>query len=134
MTMAKKNNQPTMKKLPAVREAVKELGVEALIGDVRQWVKDKYDLDMSDGLAQTYTYTARKELRERNGSASPNTPKKAVMQASTPPKAVTPPPVQAPVSKGASPGVEEIIEAINVLKGLAQKLGKDNLVKLLDAV
>ena len=134
--MVQKTNEPnTMKKLPAVREAIQELGVDALVGDVRQWVMDKYSLDMSDGLAQTYTYTAKREFREANGKAATKTPAKAVTQVPMTPKPVTPAPVHAPVvSKVASPSVEEIIEAIAVLKGLAVRIGKGNLVKLLEAV
>jgi hypothetical protein len=125
--------KPTISTLAAVREAVKALGDEAPLATVRMWVKDTYNLEMTDGTAQKYFYDVRKELREQNGTSAKTPPKKTVVQTPTPPKQVTAP-VQAPLSKGASPSVEEIIEAINVLKGLAAKIGKDNLAKLLEAV
>jgi hypothetical protein len=123
-TMAKKkSDQPQMKKLPAVREAVKTLGVEASLGEVRKWVKDKYNLDMTDATLQNYVSAARKEVREQTGKPPARTPRKQAMPA-------------AARTSSSSPAlrVDQVVEAITVLKGLMQKLGKDNVAKLLEAL
>jgi hypothetical protein len=120
----KKSDQPQMKKLPAVREAVKTLGVEASLADVRKWVKDKYNLDMTDATLQNYVSAARKEVREQTGKPPARTPRKQAMRAAA----------RSSTGSGAGLGVDQVVEAITVLKGLVQKLGKENVAKLVEAL
>jgi hypothetical protein len=61
MTMAKKKVDATMKMLPAVPEAVQECGVEASLKEVRQWVKDKYGLDLTDMSGQGTTSVSKQQ-------------------------------------------------------------------------
>jgi hypothetical protein len=120
----KKSDQPTMKKLPAVREAVKTLGVEASLADVRKWVKDKYNLEMTDATLQNYVSAARKEVREQTGKPPARAPRKQAMPAAA----------RSSTGNGAGLGVDQVVEAITVLKGLVQKLGKENVAKLVEAL
>jgi hypothetical protein len=117
-TMAKKEDAPTMKKLPAVREAVKTMGVDASVEAVRKWVKENYSLDLTDSVAQNYTSIARKEARAgSNGAAAPARKKRG-------PKPAAP----------ASAGVDDVVNAVAMLKTLTDKIGKDNVVKLVGAL
>jgi hypothetical protein len=120
----KKSDQPPMKKLPAVREAVKTLGVESPLAEVRKWVREKYALEMTDATLQNYVSAARKEVRERNGRAPAKAPRKQAM----------PTAARSSRGNGVGLGVDQVVEAITVLKGLVQKLGKDNVAKLLEAL
>jgi hypothetical protein len=123
--MAKKLKTPTITTLNAVREAVKTLGVESPLAEVRKWVKHQYNLAMTDATAQKYFYDARKELREQTATPPPaRTPRKQAMPAAA----------RSAGGNSAGLGVDQVVEAITVLKGLVQKLGKDNLAKLLGAL
>jgi hypothetical protein len=120
-TMAKKADAPTMKKRPAVQEAVNALGVEAPVETVRKWVKEKFNLDLTDSVAQNYTSLARKALRAggtSNGSvpAVPAAPKK-----------------RGPKPAAASAGFD-VVAAVTTLQELTDKLGKDTIAKLVAAM
>jgi hypothetical protein len=111
----------TMKKLPAVRLAVKELGVEAPMAQVRKWVKEKYNLDLTDATAQKYVGDARREVREANGKPA------SVKPATAAPRTMPKPP-------GNGAAIDQVVEAVTTLKGLVGTLGKDNLLKLVEAL
>jgi hypothetical protein len=123
--MAKKLNKPTITTLNAVREAVKTLGVESPLAKVRNWVKDQYNLAMTDATAQKYFYDARKELREQTATPPP---------AKAPRKQAMPAAARSTGGNGTGLGVDQVVEAVTVLKGLVQNLGKDNVAKLLGAL
>jgi len=113
-TMAKKVDAPTMKKLPAVREAVKTIGVDAPVEAVRKWVKENYSLDLTDAVAQNYTSIARKEARAgSNGSAAP-----------------TPAAPKKRKPKAAPQTQFDVVGAVSTLQELVDKLGKDTVSKL----
>jgi hypothetical protein len=111
---------PAMKKLPAVREAVKVLGVAAPVADVRKWVQDKYKLDLTDSVAQNYTSIARRETRTGSNGKAPAPKKRGGGRK------------KAAAVGGA--GVDEVVNAVATLKQLTDKLGKDNVVKLVGAL
>jgi len=124
--MAKK--KILLKKLPAVRLAVKELGVDASVADVTELVKEKYNLKLTDATAQTYVTTARRELREGNGAPAKVQQPKAVPT----PK---PAPVLAmPSTEGNDRAVGQAVDAMSTIKGLVGTLGKVNLLKLVEAI
>jgi hypothetical protein len=127
--MAKKTLKPTMKKLPAVREAVKILGGDAPVKEVSKWVKAKYNLDMTEATAQNYVSTARKELR--GAIAKPANAKPA----NTKPTVTKPAPSAAratPLAPATGAPIEQVVEAVTTLKGLVGKLGKGNVLKLVE--
>jgi hypothetical protein len=113
------------KKLPAVREAIHDLGLETSVPAVRKWVKDKYNIVMSDKVAQNYVSTAKKELRGANG-------KVVVKKPGRPPLAATA--ARTRKANGNGPNIQQVVEALGQLKELVTRLGKDNLVKLMDAL
>jgi hypothetical protein len=118
--------KPTMKKMPAVRLAVRELGIDAAVAQIRKLVKEKYNIDMTDATAQNYVSSAKREIREAKATPSAAKSSPAAPAASQPramPKAMT-------------NGVEiaQVVEAVTVLKGLVGTLGKDNVMKLVDAL
>jgi hypothetical protein len=110
-----------MKKLPAVRLAVKELGVEAPMAHVRKWVKEKYNLDLTDATAQKYVGDARREVREANGKQASVKPATTALRA-------------LPKATGNGAAIDQVVEAVTTLKGLVGSLGKDNLLKLVEAL
>jgi hypothetical protein len=129
--MAKK--KVLLKKLPAVRLAVKQLGVEAPVAEVRKLVKDKYNIDLTDAVAQNYVSIGRRELRDGNGKAAKV--KGRPKAAPAPMPAPTPAPVFAtPKAMGNGVAIEQVIGAVTTLKGLVGTLGKDNLFKLVEAL
>jgi hypothetical protein len=140
-TMATKT-KPTMKKLPAVRLAVKALGGDSPVKEVRKWVKTRYNLDLTDATAQNYVYQARKEAKEANGTPAKMQPPKAApapikahaTPTSAPIQAPSKPTPAAPKATSNGVGIEQLVEAITTLKKLVSKLGKDNLLKLLEAL
>jgi hypothetical protein len=118
--------KPPIKKMAAVRLAVKELGLEAPVAQVRKWVRDKYTLDLTDATASNYVSGARKELREANGKP-----------ASVKPSTAAPAPISAPATPkatGNGAAVEQVVEAVTTIKELVGTLGKDNLLKLVEAL
>jgi hypothetical protein len=118
MTLMAKKKSP-MKKLPAVREAVKALGVDAPVAEVRKWVKEKFNLDLTDAVAQNYVSIGRRELRD-------GTPGK-VKRAKAAPRAM-------PKVMGNGLAIDQVIGAVTTLRGLVGTLGKENLLKLVEAL
>jgi hypothetical protein len=125
-TMAKKTIEPTMSKMQAVREAVRELGLDSTPKEVSQCVKDRYNIDLTTATASNYVSTARKEVRD--AIAKPATTKRAKSQPALSAARVT------PHSPGNSASVEQIIDAVTALKGLVGKLGKGNVLKLVETL
>jgi hypothetical protein len=123
--MAKTAKAP-LKKLPAVRLIVKELGVEASVAEVRQALKEQYSYDMTDSVAQNYVSKARRELRNGKGGRA-----KAKPSVAAPTVVLSPAPVKA-MSNGTAIG--HAVEAVTTLKGLVGTFGKDNLLKLVEAM
>jgi hypothetical protein len=123
-TMAKK--KPTVNKMAAVREAVRELGLDSTPKEVSQWVKDRYNIDLTDATASNYVSTTRKEVRDAIGK--PATTKRAKSQPALSAARVT------PHSPGNNASVEQFIEAVTTLKGLVGKLGKGNVLKLVETL
>jgi hypothetical protein len=118
-----------VKKLPAVRLAIKELGVEATVAEVRRWVKEKYGHDLTDAVAQNYVSIGRRETREENGTPKKRKyRRKVTSMPSLAPVAVTPKP------SGNGLAIGQVVEAVATLKGLVGTLGKDNLLKLVEAI
>jgi hypothetical protein len=128
-TMANKITKPTMQKLPAVRLGVKELGGDAPIAQVRNWVKDKYGLEMTDLTAENYVYKARKEAKEANG-----TPAKMQLPKAAPAPIQAPTTPAAPKATGNGVPIEQVVGAVTTLKGLVGTLGKDNVQRLVEAL
>jgi hypothetical protein len=132
MTAMAKTAKPPLKKLPAVRLIVKELGVEASVAEVRKALKEQYDFDMTDAVAQNYVSKARRDLR--NGKSTRAKVKRSVAAPMATPTPV-PVPVPAPVkamTNGAA--IRHVVEAVSSLKSLVGTLGKDNLLKLVEAM
>jgi hypothetical protein len=124
ITMAKK--KPTMKKLPAVRLAVKELGVDAPVNQVRKLAKEKYNIDLTEATAQNYVSKAKREMRNGKGTPVP---------VKLPTTAPAPSPARVmPKTTGNGVAIEEVVEAVSTIKGLVGALGKDNLLKLVEAL
>jgi hypothetical protein len=121
-----KTAKPPLKKLPAVRLIVKELGVEAPVNEIRMALKEKYNYEMTDSVAQNYVSKARRELR--NGTGRRGKAKRSKIAPTAMPALV------APKATGNGATIGQVVEAVTTLKGLVGKLGKDNLVKLVEAM
>ena len=119
-------SKPTMKKMPAVRLAVRELGIEAAVAAVRKWVKEKYNVDMTDATAQNYVSSAKREIREAKDTPS------TAMSSPAAPAAFHPRAMPNAMRNGVE--IEQVVEAVTVLKDLVGTLGKSNVLKLVDAL
>jgi hypothetical protein len=115
-----------MKKLPAVRLAVKELGVDAHVAEIRKLVKEKYNIDMTDATAQNYVSKAKREMR--NGKGTPVT----VMLRTAAQAPTLAPAMPKATSNGVA--IEQVVDAVTTIKELVGTLGKDNLLKLVEAL
>jgi hypothetical protein len=128
MTTMAKTAKPPLKKLPAVRLIVKELGVDASVVAIRTALKEKFNYDLTDAVAQNYVSKAKRELRNGKG-------KRAKVKRSPAAPVATPAPTPAPakvMSNGTAIG--HVIEAVTTLKELVKTLGKENLLKLVEAI
>jgi hypothetical protein len=63
-------------------------------------------------------------VREQTGKPPARTTRKQALPAAA----------RSSTGNGAGLGVDQVIEAITVLKGLVQKLGKENVAKLVEAL
>jgi hypothetical protein len=106
------------KKRPAVQNAVGELGMDAKPAEVAKWVKDKYGLDLTDGVAMSYTSWAKKKLKEERRSLEA-----APMVAPTPKAAV----IVRPKST-----LDDLLLCMEQMRGIVKKIGADGARKLLD--
>jgi hypothetical protein len=125
-----KTAKPPLKKLPAVRLIVKELGVDASVAAIRTALKAKYNLDMTDSVAQNYVSKAKREFRNGKGTRA-KVKRSPAAPIATPAPAPAPTPAKV-VSNGATIG--HVIQALATLKGLVGTLGKDNLLQLVEAL
>jgi hypothetical protein len=123
-TMAKK--KPTRNKMAAVREAVRELGLDSTPKEVSQWVKAKRNIDLTAATASNYVSTARREVR--GAIATPAAAKPAKAKPALSAARVT------PTVSGNGASVEQVVEAVTTLKGLVGKLGKGNVLKLVETL
>jgi hypothetical protein len=119
--------KPPIKKMAAVRLAVKELGVEAPVAQVRKWVKERYNIDLTDATAQTYVSGAKRELREANGNPARLQGRPKAAPAPSPARAT-------PKATGNGVAIDQVVGALTTLKELVGTLGKDNLLKLVEAL
>jgi hypothetical protein len=118
--------KPRMKKLTAVRLAVKTLGLNVPPKEVSQWVKNNYNIDLTPATASNYVTTARKELRAGNGTPA---------EVERPKAAAAPSQVRAtPILARNGVPIEQVVQAVTTLKGLVGKLGKGNVLKLVEAL
>ena len=103
----------------AVRRAVAELGADVELDDVLAHIHSKYVLCPPRGTAQSYLSLTRKDARDgplteprRRGR-----PRKPAVNGQPP-----------------APALDKVIEAVEILRDLADRLGEDNLRRLLDAL
>ena len=103
----------------AVRRSVAELGPDAELDDVLAHIQSKYGLCPPRGTAQSYLSLARRDARDgplteprRRGR-----PRKPAVNGQPP-----------------APALDKVIEAVEILRDLADRLGEDNLRRLLDAL
>jgi hypothetical protein len=103
-----------------VRRTVAELGADAELDDVLAHIQSKYGLCPPRGTAQSYLSLARKDARDglsgelrRRGR-----PRKVAVNGQLPP----------------APALDEVIDAVEILRDLSDSLGEDNLRRLLDAL
>jgi hypothetical protein len=131
MTTMARTAKPPLKKLPAVRLIVKELGVDASVVAIRTALKEKFNYDLTDAVAQNYVSKAKRELRNGKGTrakvkrsvAAPLATPAAIPVAPAPGKAMT---------NGAA--IKQVVEAVTTLKSLVGTIGKENLLKLIEAL
>lgn len=104
----------------AVRRAVSELGADAELDDVIAHLQSKYNLCPPRGTVQSYVSLARKEARD----GSPTEPRRRGR------------PRRSASANGQSPtpSIDEVIHAVEILHDLLDRLGDDNLHRLLDAL
>jgi hypothetical protein len=104
----------------AVRRVLAELGPDAELEAVLARIESQFSLCPPRGTVQTYLSLARKDNREGASGESRRRgrPRKAAGNG--------PPP--------AAPSIDEVIEAVEILRDLLDRLGDDNLHRLLDAL
>ena len=104
----------------AVRRVVAELGADAELEDVLAHIQSKYGLCSPRGTAQSYLSLARKGTRD----GSPNEPRRRGRPRKLAVNGQSPP----------APALDEVIDAVEILRDLLDSLGEDNLRRLLDAL
>ena len=104
----------------AVRRAVAVLGPDAELDDLLAHIQNKYGLCPPRGTAQSYLSLTRRDARDglptdprRRGR-----PRKLVVNSHSPPALA----------------LGEVIDAVEILRDLSDRLGEDNLRRLLDAL
>lgn len=104
----------------AVRRVLAELGPDAELDAMLARIESQFGLSPPRGTVQTYLSLARKDNRD-GSSGEPRRrgrPRKASGNG---------PPV-------ATPSIDEVIEAVEILRDLSDRIGDDNLRRLLDAL
>jgi hypothetical protein len=109
----------------AVRRAVGELGAEVEVEDVLAHVQGKYGLDPPRATALAYLSEAKKDVRHGAG-LEPRRRGRSRKGAGNGHPACAPP--------VAAPAVEEVVDALEVLRELCDRLGDDNIHRLLDTL
>jgi hypothetical protein len=104
----------------AVRRAVAELGADAELDDILAHLQSKYSLCPPRGTVQSYLSLARKEARDGTIS-EPRRRGRPRRSAS----------VNGPAP---TPSLDDAIDALEILRDLADRLGDDNLHRLLDVL
>ena len=104
----------------AVRRAVAELGADVELDDVLAHIQSKYNLCPPRGTAQSYLSLARKDARD----GLPNEPRRRGRPRKLAPNGQAPPAL----------ALDEVIDAVEFLRDLFDRLGEDNLRRLLDAL
>lgn len=99
---------PKGQKKLLVRQCLNELGVEATFGAAKKWFKKNHNLTLADA---TF-YHVRKDMQGETAAAK------------TPPKQASKPFV--------SPEVQGIVEVVLAAQKLVDKLGKEEVRKLID--
>lgn len=104
----------------AVRRGVAELGADAELDDVLAHIQNKYGLNPPRGTAQSYLSLARKDARDGPPTAPRRRgrPRKLAANGQSPPALA----------------LDEVIDAVEFLRDLFDRLGEDNLRRLLDAL
>ena len=104
----------------AVRRVLTELGPDAELDAVLTRIEAQFGLCPPRGTVQTYLFLARKDTRD-SASGEPRRrgrPRKAGGNGHPPP----------------APSIDEVVEAVEILRDLSDRLGEDNLHRLLDAL
>lgn len=103
----------------AVRRTLAELGDDAELDEVLAYLDTKFALTPPRGTVQTYLSLARKQRRD--GAASEprrrGRPRKANSNDPT-----------------LNPALDEVLDAVEILRDLSDRLGDENLRRLLDAL
>ena len=103
----------------AVRRSVAELGAEAELDDVLAHIQAKYGLCPPRGTAQSYLSLARKDARDGPPTEPQRRGRPRKLAANGQPPA---------------PALDEVIDAVEILRDLSDRLGDDNLRRLFDAL
>jgi hypothetical protein len=106
----------------AVRRAVAELGADAELDDVIAQLQSKYNLCPPRGTVQSYLSLARKESRD-GSAAEPRRRGRPRRSAAANGQTLTP-----------TPSIDDAIDALEILRDLTDRLGDDNLHRLLDVL
>ncbi len=106
----------------AIHRAVAELGPEAEIDDVLTYLRAKYGLCPPRVTAQSYLSLARKDARDGTSTETRRRGRPRKLAANY---LCFPPP---------SPTLDDAIDAVEILRDLCDRLGDDDVCRLLDAL
>src|SRR5262245_52101937 len=123
-TTAATAEPPKITKKEAVRRSLAKLGKDAKPAAIQADIRERFGLEMTPGHITTTKGELRREAAK--GKAAPRKPGR-------PPRAkLEAAPAQRPAKAGGGDGPAVLLEDIQALKGLVQRVGADHLKALID--